>query len=78
MCRSKADWRRFSGKIAKLCIDWRRVPEPFSQILADALGNKTVLYFSYSEGRTFTFVLDDSDQLLGTDGVGAVRMSRLK
>ncbi len=29
VCRSKADWRRFSGKIAKLCIDWRKLPEPF-------------------------------------------------
>jgi hypothetical protein len=78
VCRSKGAWRRFTGKIARICIDWRKLPEPFSRIRADALGNKKVLCFSYPEGRTFTFVLDDDDQLLGTDGVGAVRMSRMK
>lgn len=77
VCRSKADWRRFTGKIANICIDWRKLPPPFAQVNPDALGNKRVLYFSYPAGRTFTFVLDDKDQLFGTDGVGAIRMARL-
>jgi hypothetical protein len=78
VCGSHADWRRFAGRVANLCIDWRKLPEPFSRVRADSLGNKKVLVFSYPQGRTFTFVLDDDGQLLGTDGVGAVRMSRVK
>jgi len=77
VCRSKAGWRRFTGKTAKICLDWRRLPEPFSRVSPDTLGNKKVLYFGYPEGRVFTFVLEDQDQLIGTDGVGAIRMSRL-
>ncbi len=78
VCGSQGEARRFSARIANLCIDWRRLPEPFAHLKADGLGPKQVLYFSYPEGRTFTFVLNDQGQLLGTDGEGAVRMNRVK
>jgi hypothetical protein len=78
VCKSKAEWRRFKGKIVNICIPWQNLPKPFSQVNADALGQKKVLCFSYPEGRTFTFVLDNNDQLIGTDGAGAIMMSRLK
>lgn len=78
VCGSQAGWRRFTGKVANLCLDWGKLPKPFSRVRADALGHKKVLVFSYPQGRTFTFVLDDDGRLLGTDGAGAVRMSRVK
>lgn len=78
VCKSKADWRRFSGKIADLCVDWQRLPGPISKVDAAALDIRKVLYFGYPEGRTFTFVLDDAGQLLGTDGWGSIKMNRLK
>ena len=77
VCQSKADWRRFTGKITSLCIDWKKLPKPFFQINTDALGQNKVLHFSYPEGRAFIFVLDDSHHLIGTDGAGIVVMSRL-
>jgi hypothetical protein len=78
VCKSKAGWRRFKGKMVNICIAWHNLPKPFSQVNTDALGQKKVLCFRYPEGRTFTFVLDDKDQLIGTDGAGAIIMSRLK
>jgi len=78
VCRSKADWRRFSGRIVNLCVDWKRLPGPFSNVNSDALGEKKVLVFGYPEGRTFTFVLDNEGQLLGTDGWGSIKMKRVQ
>jgi hypothetical protein len=78
VCQSKADWRRFSGKLLKLCIDWGKLPAPFNRVDATGSGEKKVLYFRYAEGRTFSFVLDDKDQLIGTDGTGLITMSRFK
>ena len=76
VCRTKADWGRFSGKFLYLCVDWKRLPGPISQVDSDALGGKKVLCFKYPEGRTFLFVAD-GDQLLGTDGYGSIKMRRL-
>lgn len=78
VCKTEAKWRRFTGKIVSICVDWQSFPKPFSQVNAAALGQKKLLLFSYPEGRTFAFVLDDSDHLIGTDGVGCIRMTRLK
>jgi hypothetical protein len=78
VCKNKAGWRRFKGKMVNICIAWHNLPKPFSQVNADALGQKKVLCFRYPEGRTFSFVLDDKDQLIGTDGAGAIIMSRIK
>jgi hypothetical protein len=78
VCQSKADWRRFTGKLASLCIDWNKLPKPFYHLNTDALGQKKVLSFGYPEGRTFIFVLDNDNELIGTDGAGIVVMSRLK
>jgi hypothetical protein len=78
VCQSKADWRRFPGKIVNLCVDWQKLPGPFSKVSSDALGEKKVLAFGYPEGRTFTFVLDADGQLLGTDGWGSIKMKRLE
>jgi len=77
VCHSKADCRRFAGKIRNLCIDWQKLPKPFYHIKTDSLGEKRVLVFGYPEGRVFTFVLDDEGNLIGTDGGGIIVMSRL-